>query len=87
MNNYKVWTLKDGRQVKIEQMTSSHIENCIRALKENRINKIIDLKALEEIGWGLDDDYIEDIEMEDTEWKSNWINAFKEELKRRGVKI
>jgi predicted HTH domain antitoxin len=25
--------------------------------------------------------------MEDTEWKRDWINAFEEELEKRGVKI
>jgi hypothetical protein len=79
MAKCKVWTMKDGQQIKIEQMTSSHIENCIKALEEDRINRIISL------GWANDNDYVE--YMEDTEWKRDWINAFEEELEKRGVKI
>lgn len=33
-NNYKYWTCKDGRKIKIKDLTISHIKNIIKFLKK-----------------------------------------------------
>lgn len=75
-----IWTCKNGKKINVKDMTTEHIENCINALEEGRINFIINLGYLE------DNDC--QIFEEDEEKKNRWIKIFKEELiKRENMKI
>lgn len=73
--NEHIWTTKNGEEIKIKDMTSQHILNCIKCIEEGRINFIINM------GWAEDNDY-QEFE-EDTERKEQWIKIFNNELKRR----
>lgn len=75
--SYKIWTTRDGNKIKIEDMTSQHILNTIRCIKNEKIGFVVNC------GYAMDNDYIE--YFEDTETKECWINTFKKELKRRGI--
>ena len=75
-----IWTCKNGKKINVKDMTTEHIENCINALEEGRINFIINLGYLE------DNDC--QIFEEDEEKKNRWIKIFKEELiERENMKI
>lgn len=71
----KVWTTQSGEKIKVKDMTTFHIKNCIKALEEGRIAKVIDL------GW-LEDNDCKIID-EDINWKNNWLEIFNEELIKR----
>ncbi len=63
----KYWTTRDGKRLKIEEMESSHIRNCINLLKRN-ITKLNE-NDLE------DEYYINYFEFK--------INEFEKELKKK----
>lgn len=67
----KIWTTKNGEDLVISSMLTSHIENCIKYLENNPIS----------YGGGVDADdiYFE----EDLELTNKYITAFKKELKNR----
>ena len=72
------WKTKNGTEIDIKNMTTNHIKNCIKAIKEERI--VIGENV--DIGYTCDGDgdgitYV---------WLDNgdiYIKAFEEELKRR----
>lgn len=70
-----IWTTQNGTKIKVKDMTTQHIKNCIRCIEEGRINFIINM------GWAEDNDY--QMYDEDTEKKEKWIKIFKDELERR----
>ncbi len=60
------WTMKDGTQIEISQMTTSHIKNCLKMLERGRFNKeIYDelVKELRSRGEPFMTAYIEDSEV------------------------
>ncbi len=69
------WKTRDGNKIKVKDMTTQHIRNCIRCLEEGRINFIINM------GWAEDNDYQEFDE--DIEEKERWIKIFNKELGKR----
>lgn len=71
----ETWITNNGSKIKVKDMKTSHIQNCIKCIEEGRINFIINM------GWATDNDYQEFDE--DIFEKEKWINIFKEELKRR----
>ncbi|MFR8144773.1 MAG: hypothetical protein ACLU84_06835 [Clostridia bacterium] len=73
--NEHIWTTQNGDEIKVKDMTSQHILNCIKCIEEGRINFIINM------GWAEENDYQEFDE--DTERKEQWIKIFNNELKRR----
>lgn len=70
-----IWTTQNGTKIKVKDMTTQHIKNCIRCIEEGRINFIINM------GWAEDNDY--QMYDEDTEEKERWIKIFRDELERR----
>ena len=69
------WTTQNGDEIKVKDMTTSHILNCIRCIEQGRIHFIVSM------GRAQDNDYIE--YDEDTVEKERWIKIFKNELERR----
>ncbi len=72
------WRTKNGTEIEIKNMTTNHIKNCIKAIKEERIV----------IGENVDVGYTGDGDGDGIiyEWLDegdNYIRAFEEELKRR----
>jgi len=74
MNDY-VWKTRDGNEIKVTDMTSQHIINCINCLETGKIIFTINM------GWAPDNDYQE--YCEDVEREKKWIKIFKTELARR----
>lgn len=70
-----IWTTQNGNKIKVKDMTSTHILNCIRCIEDGRINFIINM------GWAEDNDY--QMFDENTQEKERWIAIFKNELRRR----
>jgi len=71
----EIWETRDGSKIKVKDMTTQHILNCIRCIEDGRINFIINM------GWASDNDYQEF--GEDTEEKERWIKIFNKELEKR----
>ena len=71
----EIWTTQNGDKIKVKDMTTQHIRNCIKCIEDGRIDFVINM------GWAEDNDY-QEID-EDTEEKERWINIFKTELERR----
>lgn len=83
----KIWTTIDGKKLKIYEMETSHINNCIRML-EKQVEELID----------MGEDFIDasgdtdgtcnlgcwDVSA-DIDRKNDYIIAFKEELRRRNL--
>lgn len=72
------WRTKNGTEIEIKNMTTNHIKNCIKAIKEERIV----------IGENIDVGYTCDGDGDGITyaWLDNgdiYIRAFEEELKRR----
>ncbi len=70
----EIWETKDGIKIKVKDMTTQHILNCIKCIEEGRINFIINR-------WAEDNDF--QMYDEDTETKERWIEIFNKELERR----
>lgn len=70
-----LWETKDGKQIEVEEMTTSHIINCINCIENGKIQFVINM------GWSKDNDYQEFDE--DIDKKENWLKVFRNELKRR----
>lgn len=70
-----IWTTQNDTRIKVKDMTTRHIKNCIRCIEEGKINFIINM------GWAEDNDY--QMYDEDTEEKERWIKIFSDELKNR----
>ena len=75
-----MWKTKNGEDISIKDMTTQHIKNCIKAIEEERIQigETIDLGYT---GDGCGDGIIYDF----IDYSKDYIQAFKEELKNRGV--
>ena len=71
----EIWTTKDGKKIKVKDMTTEHIKNTIKCIEDGRIHFTINL------GWAEDNDY--QIIDEDVWTRDNWIKIFKEELENR----
>ena len=71
----EIWTTRNGNKIKVKDMTTQHIRNCIKCIGNGRIDFVINM------GWAEDNDYQEFDE--DTEEKERWINIFESELERR----
>lgn len=74
----KYWKTKDGKEILIKDMTTEHIKNCIRAIKEDRIK--IGAKIF--IGYTQDGDG--DGQVYDLiDYSKEYIKIFEEELRSR----
>ena len=74
-----IWKTREGQEIEIKKMTTEHIKNCIKAIKQKRIiiGTSIDVGYTgDEDGDGIIYDWI------DT--SNDYIQAFEEELKKRG---
>lgn len=69
------WTTQNGANIKVKDMTTTHILNTLRCIEDGRIKFTINL------GWAEDNDF-QMIEEDDIR-KERWIKIFNEELKRR----
>lgn len=72
------WTTKNGDEIEVKDMTTQHIKNCIKAIKEERIT----IGEIVDVGYTCDGDGDGII----YDWLDNgdiYIKAFEEELKRR----
>lgn len=74
----RIWKTKNGKKIKVKDMTTQHICNCIKCIEEGRIVFLVSL------GYEVDNDFI--TYDEDIIEKREWLKTFKEELKNRGVK-
>lgn len=75
------WITASGEKLKIEDMETSHIENCIRML-DKRINEAQDFMA----NWDWEFGMLSLADAEDYKKKAvKKVKAFKKELKRRGL--
>lgn len=73
------WETKEGKEINIKDMTTQHIKNCIKAIKEDRI------QVGENIGVGYTGDGDGDgIIYQWVDYGKDYIRAFEEELKNRG---
>lgn len=70
-----IWKTRNGKEIKVKDMATSHILNCIRCIEEGRIQFIVN------VGWAQDNDYIEYID--DDFARERWIKIFNKELERR----
>lgn len=79
----ETWTTQDGTVIKVSEMETSHIENCIKMLK----NQIVDPWAVHgydpQMGYG---GYMDSLINDSNERKENKIKAFEEELSSRNNK-
>lgn len=67
----RTWTTKDGTEMSIKDMSTSHIQNCITFLKENPLM----------IGhYDLEGDHYFDLDYDLTD---EYIMTFQKELKKR----
>lgn len=80
----KVWQCKDGRKIKLEDMTTSHIENTIKMLKYKTIPYWLTmLDACGDAPDGLSNSY-EMYSISNTlKNAEKWVKTFEEELERR----
>lgn len=80
MNNYNKgkWTMKDGKEILIKDMTTNHICNCIKAIKEGRI-QVGQTIFIGYTGDGDGDGQIYDF----IDYSEDYIKMFQEELKKR----
>ena len=69
---YPIWKTKDGQRLKIKEMQTSHIENCIRCLKNGSV-------TVTKKPCAISDPYGETI----VDYSKDYIEAFQNELRRR----
>lgn len=72
------WTTKNGDEIEVKDMTTQHIKNCIKAIKEKRIiiGKNVD------VGYTCDRDD-DGIIYQWLDSGDYYVKAFEKELKRR----
>lgn len=73
------WKTKNGNKIKIKDMTTEHIKNCIKAIQEGRIQVCKNI----DIGYTGDGDG-DGIIYQWVDYGRDYIRAFEEELKKRG---
>lgn len=74
----RYWTTKNGAKIPIKDMTTDHIKNCIKALKEKRIvaGRRVNIDyTCDGDGDGVIYDFIDD--------SNDYIKEFEKELERR----
>ena len=76
-NSERKWTTRNGEILAIKDMTTEHIKNTIKAIEDERIVFQINLGYFEDNDFQVID--------EDTFTKNEWLKAFREELKKRGI--
>jgi len=86
----KVWKTKDGKKLKIREMATSHIQNCIKILNKYNKRKTSEILSLpepfgEEAARTLDSAIAEFIEsgLELNNLAEEYIESFEAELRRR----
>lgn len=73
---YDVWTMKDGSEIEVKDMKTSHIHNCIKILERTHPEMPFML--------GDEAEYYAEIEYENqVENTQTWLEIFKDELKSR----
>lgn len=70
-----IWITQNGIEINVKDMTTQHILNTLKCIKEGRIVFLMDLGYLEDNDCKIIDE--NDIERE------RWIKIFEEELERR----
>lgn len=74
----EIWRTKDGREIQIKDMTTQHIKNCIKALKEDKIK----VGITTDVGYTCDGDG-DGIIYDFIDYRKEYIEEFENELKRR----
>lgn len=72
------WITKDRKQIALKKMTTEHIQNCIKAIQDGRINCVQEVfvdYTCDGDGDGKIYDYIDR--------KEEFLKSFRNELKRR----
>lgn len=86
----RVWKTKQGKSVRIRDMATSHIQNCIKMLERYNQRKVSEILSMpepfgEEAAFALEnaiDDFLESgCELENL--AEEYIESFKQELHRR----
>lgn len=85
----RIWVTRDGRRLKIKDMTTYHIKNCISLLDRYHLNKLYSICSLGnsflgEVAEQVFDNAVEGI-LQDG-WKDKaqeFIDSFNKELQRR----
>jgi len=83
----KIWKTKDGKNLKIKDMDTKHIKNCLKMLKERNFISIKSFNLFlnsydnqsDMVQLCLEREYINKI-------PNQFIDFFEEELKKRGIK-
>lgn len=86
----RVWRTKDGKRIRIRDMATSHIQNCIKVLQKYNKRKVSEILSLptpngEEAAFALEnaiDDFLE-TGCELANLAEEYIDSFEAELHRR----
>lgn len=76
----KYWTTKTGEKLKIVDMETSHIENCIKMLEKNMESTEVDLSDIDDYGTY----FLASLDIEEVKARyQKAIDTFKDELRYR----
>jgi hypothetical protein len=83
------WKQKNGKKIKVKNMTNEHIINCIKMLRRNDFidPEIVNvyLKCTPPSSDAAQDCFDREFEFVLSKIPCKWITIFKKELKQRGV--
>lgn len=89
----RVWVTKDGRHLRIREMSTEHIKNCIGMLRRYHAKRLHDMMTVSAMVTGdiarqsIDDGLADIAENGFEDAAEEYITAFEEELRRRGIDV
>jgi len=79
-NNMKKWTTQSGDEISVNDMETSHIENCIRYL-QRKIDIGDTIQVVGDVSGDAEDRWADEIDA--TPELEEWIEVFRKELSQR----